>query len=59
MANNRKKTPAKKMSKTSMKKIKGGSFSFGSQAISGNMYKPQSPTTINGISDGTSNTIQI
>jgi len=57
MASNKKKTPAKKMSKTSMKKTKGGSFSFGSQAISGNLYKP--PSTISGITDGTSNSIQI
>jgi len=56
---NKKKTPAKKMSKTSMKKTKGGSFSFGSQAINGNLYKPQQPGNLTSITDGTSNSIQI
>jgi len=53
---NKKKTPTKKLSKISMKKTKGGSFSFGSQAITGNLYKPQQPSS--NITDGTSNTLQ-
>ena len=52
----KKKTPAKKMSKSGMKKTKGGSFSFGAQAFGGTFYKPQQPTS--NITDGTSNTIQ-
>lgn len=56
----KKKTPAKKLSKSNMKKTKGGSFSFGAIGYGGASYKPQLPSnTINGITDGTSNTIQI